>query len=216
MKLTKIKLHGHFGEAVNKNEWELYVSSTQEALRAIDALSGRKLFKHLIESQKRKEKCHVLINGRNFTSEKEIKGFESKEDIENIKNSELCFCSQKIETIDIIPAIEGAKDFIAFFTIIVGVLLIAFSGGNPALIMAGIGLIAAGITTLLMAPPEFEEVRKIEGAQSSSFLFRGPEQSSREGGPVPIGYGEMLVGSQVISTAYFARDIDAALGQTTS
>lgn len=216
MNLTKIKLHGRLGETVGKSEWELYVSSTREALIAINALSGRRLLKSLMESNKKREKYHVLINGRDFASEKEIKGYETREDIENIKNSELCLQSQSLKTIDIIPAIEGAGEgFMSFLAIVVGILLIVLSQGNPALIMAGIGLIAAGITTLMMSPPVFEPIREIEG-KSASFLFDGPQQTEREGGPVPIGYGEMMIGSQVIAASYSIEDVSASAGQTTS
>ena len=55
----------------------------------------------------------------------------------------------------------------------------------------------------LSSPPKFEDFRQIsDGTKASSYFFNGPENTTREGGPVPVGYGELLVGSQVISASY--------------
>ena len=48
-------------------------------------------------------------------------------------------------------------------------------------------------------------------AYSNAFvqsLFAGPQNIVGEGGPVPVGYGRLVVGSQVISASYVIRDFN--------
>ena len=51
-------------------------------------------------------------------------------------------------------------------------------------------------------PPKFDDFREIEeGKKKVSYLFDGPTNAANEGGPVPVGYGRLIVGSQVIQTS---------------
>jgi|APGre2960657505_1045072.scaffolds.fasta_scaffold00318_8 predicted phage tail protein len=217
MNAVNIKLHGHLGSAIGE-EWSLHVASASEAMNAINVLSKRSFFKYLIENDKKGAKYRVLINGREFLSEEPLSVFNGKEEeIRSIKNSELCLASRNLKTIDVIPILEGAS---AIGNIIAGIILvivgiITFPIGGGYLIAAGIGLIAAGITALLMEPPSFEEVRGIQGGGTASYLFSGPQNVVREGGPVPLGYGELLVGSQVLGATYVMSDILATQGALT-
>jgi predicted phage tail protein len=50
-----------------------------------------------------------------------------------------------------------------------------------------------------MSSPKFEDFRKIENSNTNpGYLFDGPANVLGEGGPVPVGYGRMKVGSQTI------------------
>ena len=57
-------------------------------------------------------------------------------------------------------------------------------------------------------PPEPPEHQQISNPSSdptqlaNSYLFSGPTNVLNEGGPVPIGYGRLMVGSQVIMASY--------------
>ena len=42
---------------------------------------------------------------------------------------------------------------------------------------------------------------------ANSYLFNGPVNIINEGGPVPIGYGRLIVGSQTIMSAYDVRKV---------
>ena len=42
---------------------------------------------------------------------------------------------------------------------------------------------------------------------ANSYLFSGPVNVLNEGGPVPIGYGRLIVGSQVIMSAYGVKRV---------
>jgi predicted phage tail protein len=73
---------------------------------------------------------------------------------------------------------------------------------SGALIGAGIGLAVTGITLLMMSPPKFDDFRKIqEDGSKPNYLFDGPSNILGEGGPVPIGYGKMKIGSQTVEVS---------------
>lgn len=107
----------------------------------------------------------------------------------------------------IAPAISGAKrngvlQVIAGVVLVVaGVLVTGLSYGWAApvgegMIAAGIGLIVGGVIQLLTPLP------KTEGPNddnSPNNVFDGPVNTTAQGFPVPIGYGEAIVGSAVIS-----------------
>ena len=216
--LTSIKIHGILGEQIGKSEWSLSVSSVDEAIRAIES-NCRKLYKHLIENDKKNIKYRVLIN------EKDISHDESKDinTLEGLTSSELIVKKSNLETIDIVPVIEGASDWIP---VIAGIALMAtgvgmaggfgalMQGGNfmaQAVFMGGVGLVAAGITNLLTPMPKFGDFREIEQQGGKSYLFNGPENTIREGGPVFVGYGRLLVGSHVIQSSSDVVDVDAGV-----
>ena len=79
------------------------------------------------------------------------------------------------------------------------------------MVVAGIGLVAAGVQNLLTPDPKFDDFREIEGGGRPSYVFSGPENVIREGGPVFVGYGRLLVGSQVIQTSVDYLDADAGV-----
>ncbi len=205
-RLVNIKLHGDLGERIGA-EWNLAVKSVGEAVRGIQMNSRGKLYPYLIQKDKEGVEYQVLINGREFL-------YEQKPTIDNpdsILTSELVFTSDTIKTIDIIPVLRGAKSgwvatILGVLLIIVAVaLFIAFPGTaylDVAIAMVGIGLIGAGITALLSKPPKFADFRDIAADGRGSYLFNGPQNTVAEGGPVPVGYGRLLIGSQVISAAY--------------
>ena len=119
-----------------------------------------------------------------------------------------------MKSIDIVPVVEGA-DAKDIFAIIAGIILIVlgvFTFGATTqmgmmLIAGGLGLMAAGIANLLTPMPEFGDFREIEGGGRASYIFSGPENTVREGGPVFIGYGRLLVGSQVIQSSIETFDV---------
>lgn len=216
---TAIKLHGILGEQMKKTDWSLKVSSVGEAMRAIEIISKRKFFKQLLDNDKKNIKYRVLINGRDFETEKPLTDIN---DIENIKSSELNMNFKELKSIDVIPILEGAGSqggtlaiILGVVLIVVGILLIETPIGGY-LIVAGIGLIAAGVTALLTKPPNFEDFRKLQDGGRPSYLFSGPQNTTREGGPVPVGYGRLLVGSQVLSASYEISHVNADSNPLTS
>lgn len=104
------------------------------------------------------------------------------------------------EEIHIIPAISGAGGNNGLTQILTGIalvgigLLVPFTA--PFLVPLGIGLTLTGVATLLTpTPPDREESTDA----TQSYNFSGVQQTSREGPPVPLVYGEIITGSVVLS-----------------
>jgi predicted phage tail protein len=101
--------------------------------------------------------------------------------------------------ISFVPVVAGAG---AVGRIIVGVALIALALFVPLGIFAlpvlslGVSLVLGGVAELLTPTPK---TSKDEGDPRKSFSFSGIQNTSRAGVPVPVVYGETLVGSVVIS-----------------
>ena len=212
-KLTNIRFYGQLGKEIGA-EWNLAVKSVSEAIRAINVLSGKKLFKFLFENERKGLKYQILINGREFEPASDF----SVDNVDSIRNSELVIGSDNLRSIEIIPVLEGAiigailygtgAIDLNTFTIIIGTVLIVIGivlevayGSGTFLIIAGLGLVAAGVINLLTTPPRFEDFREVKGS-AVSYLFNGPQNTTREGGPVPVGYGRLIIGSQTIAASY--------------
>jgi predicted phage tail protein len=63
----------------------------------------------------------------------------------------------------------------------------------------GASLVIGGIAQLLTPTPKLSQGADSEGDPRKSFSFSGIQNTSRAGVPVPVVYGETLVGSVVIS-----------------
>ncbi len=211
-KLVEINLHGILESQMPKKTWRLDVKSCAEACHAINVMTRSKFYHQLLENDKKNIKYEILINKNPCL-------FAEKPDINNpesLLNSELVMNYPNLKTIDIVPIIEGANSDIGL--IIAGVILVIagfVTGGatstfgvmllKGALVMGGLGLIAAGIINLLSTPPKLEDFKG--ASRRGSYLFEGPENTVGEGGPVPLVYGQLLVGSATVATTY---DIDSS------
>ena len=217
MKKVKVTLHGILKEQVGRDQWNLVAGNVSEAIRGVQSTS-KKLYRSLMENDKKNIKYRVLINGDDFAMD-ETKDPNTRE---GIMASELCLDSvSNLKTIDIVPVIEGSDDVWDWVTIIIGIALIWVGGAGIAaagwastsgmMVVAGIGLVAAGVQNLLTPDPEFDDFREIEGGGRPSYVFSGPQNVIREGGPVFVGYGRLLVGSQIIQTRVDYLDANAGV-----
>ena len=219
--LVNVKIHGVLADQLGRSEWKLAVNSVGEAVRAIEC-NSQKLYKQLMENDKKNIKYRILINEKDFLMEEG----KDPDSLEDLFESELVLKNNNLKSIDIVPVIEGSDDIMSIVTIVIGVALIAtgwgalvgakFMGGvtiskgvATAMVLGGIGLVAAGVTNLLTPMPKFGDFREIEGGGSRSYIFNGPENTIREGGPVFVGYGRLLIGSHVIQSALDTVDTDA-------
>jgi predicted phage tail protein len=211
--MIKVNLHGKLGKDLGES-WELDVSSVAEALRAIDV--NTKKLRHWIINYKDIYEYEILVDKNNlFTEQPNFKT------LEDIKNSELCFnIKEKISTIDIVPCAAGSglggfgKILLGGLAIVGAVALGVFTPfllPAIALGIAGLGLIAAGTSELLSKPPPSvpftaQQINPIDGEGEvggpTSYLFNGPINTVGEGGPVPIGYGELVVGGNNVFSNY--------------
>lgn len=131
-----------------------------------------------------------------------------------------------IDTIKIVPLVQGAGRGVG--QIIAGIVLIAVAWWNPlgwgaaagaggvgmagttgALVISamksvGMSLLLGGVSQMLTKTPKLEA-----GADrpdnKPSYAFDGPVNTTAQGNPVPLAYGKILAGSQVISAGLEAR-----------
>lgn len=133
-----------------------------------------------------------------------------------VGTDELHYPSGQREEIKIIPVLAGAgSNGLGIGQIILGIALIAVSIAVPAATfgltsMLGVGLFGgalalSGIGTLLTPTPTVATGADSQDDPRKSYSFSGIQNTSRQGVPVPIVYGETLVGSVVVSAGI---DID--------
>jgi len=233
--MVDIELHGILAEKIKKSKWSLDVKSVSEAIRAIE-INSSSLYKTLYELDKENIKYRVLINKKDFKVFKNEN--EIRNDFDKVLNSNLFtnFNEEDLHSIDIVPVLEGSfggGGFFQIIPIILGVALIFTGVGIAAsagafgllattLVIAGIGLAAVGFLSLLSSPPPFiapefnaPDVAGPKGGGGKSYLFDGPVNTAGEGGPIPIGYGRLIVGSKTISASYITTHVPAGSPRTT-
>jgi predicted phage tail protein len=191
MSLAKVNFHGNLGKRLGRRSWNLSVSSVREAFHAVNTLTEKKLSKIFLADHEKRLRYQIKINNKPIDSLN-----INPDNIQTVLDSELCI-NTKIETIDIIPLLEGSGNKVmGAIVAIVGIILIPVTGG------ASLALVFAGLSVMMAKPPKFDDFREIEeGKKKVSYLFDGPTNAANEGGPVPIGYGRLIVGSQVIQTS---------------
>ena len=116
--------------------------------------------------------------------------------------------------INFAPAISGRGDGV--LNVLGGLALIGlviatggaagFLGATGASILGGLGasLVLGGISQLLTPMPK---PQTIDDPRRESYSFSGIVNTSRQGVPVPIVYGEILVGSVLISAGLKTEDV---------
>lgn len=189
--LRKIRLYGELAKFVGHRVLEADVASAAEAVRFLLA-NWPELEQHMAQQHYRvRTAAHDL----------------GEDDLHNPMGQEL----------RIIPVIAGAG---ATGRILIGIALIAasfffpaaagataalkigastFSSFGAAVFFAGTSLVLGGIAQLLTPTPKLTQGIDSEGDPRKSFSFSGIQNTSRAGVPVPVVYGETLVGSVVVS-----------------
>ena len=192
--LRKIRLYGELAKFVGHRVLEADVASAAEAVRFLLA-NWPELEQHMAQ-----EHYRVRTAGHDL----------GEEDLHFPMGKEL----------RIIPVIVGAGGGVGKIIAGIGLLALAFfapiiagaliqsaglmsfavavmPGVQAALVGLGIGAIAGGISQLLAPTPKMNTAD--EGDPRKSFSFSGIQNTSRAGVPVPVVYGETLVGSVVVS-----------------
>ena len=182
--LRKIKLYGALAKFVGHRVLEADVATAAEAVRFL-VTNWPELEGHMA-----KQYYRVHTAGEDLTLG----------DVHNPMGRE----------IQIVPVMAGAG---AIGRILLGVALIAgafFTGGATigllglaapvalSTVLAGVGvtLLLGGVAQLLTPTPKTSQD---EGDPKKSFSFSGIQNTTRAGVPVPVVYGEMLVGGIVVS-----------------
>lgn len=186
--LRKIKLYGKLAKFIGKRVLEADVASAAEAIRFLIA-NWPELEQHMAQQYYR-----VSLDDYDLTGE-ELHDPAGK------------------SAVRITPVVAGAG---TAGRILLGVALIAasfFTAGasigllglakpllvSSALSSIGVTLVLGGVAQLLSPVPKLDATTEQDPRRSYS--FSGIQNSSRPGTPVPVVYGEVLVGSVVISAA---------------
>ena len=189
--LTEVILEGPLGKQFGR-EWKLSVSTPAEALRLINA---------------NKPGIFTWIRGnlREYPAYKVICKYNN-DVVEQV--DELQFSMQgKLKRVTFVPVVEGSGG--GFGKIIMGAAMITaayfmvttgtYAFAAPAIASIGATMVMSGIAQLL-TPVKNPNV-------TASYNFNGPVNTTRQGVPVQLIYGQCLVGSQVISAALVADQI---------
>jgi predicted phage tail protein len=167
--MTQVYIHGILAREYGNN-FKLSLPNPKDVLEAIDCnRSG--FIKRLVELQKEGFCYDIIINKKRVTQEEHMTG---------VKNP---------ETIDLVPAITGAGPVAAFF---------AFLGSGTLAANLVAAVLFAAISYALTPKPEMEALEIEADASKSSLIFSNTVNVASQGSPVPIGYGRLKVGSQVI------------------
>jgi predicted phage tail protein len=193
--LRVVRLYGKMGARFGRR-FLLAVSSPAEAVRALcSQLPG---FEQYLMGAKDKGIGFAVFVGRRNLSEGQL--------IEPTGSEE----------IRIAPIIMGAKNGGVFqiimgaVLIVVGVFITGLSWGaaapiGSALIGMGISMIVGGVIQLLSPQPKAPKAQdRVDN--KPSYAFNGPLNTQAQGNPVPVLYGELTVGSAVISAGISVQD----------
>lgn len=197
---TTIKLHGWIGKKYGKT----FKMNVQTPAQAVGLLRA---------------------NFKDFTTDllKFSGGYRVHVGKESITQNELTnTCGNK--TIHIIPIISGSGNGTG--QIIVGAALVWASAGTSLLVGGALGmsgaatgllasaissfgmsLVLGGVMQMLTPTQKAQQFSSESANNKPSFMFNGPVNTVGQGNGVPLLYGELLVGSQVISAGLSTRQI---------
>jgi len=196
--MTKIFIHGKLGKIFGEHH-ELNIQKKVDVVNAINA--NRQGFKQKILSDFKKGVDYDLINPN---------------DPDKKWNTIDEFLNEPApEELHIVPAINGSAGLFAIGAFLVSTVVAAvsafgaFLAGGGFLANLAIGVILNGIQMLLFPTPKGPAAQQVEGKlDQSSYLFSSLDNQSVQGFAIPLLYGELRVGSNVISVNVFNEDID--------
>ena len=201
--LRKIRVYGRLAKFLDRRVFEADVASAAEAVRFL-VTNFPKLERHMADQHYR-----VSVGSYDLALE-ELHDPAGQQEIK------------------VVPVMAGAGGGVG--RILIGAALIAgafFTGGATigllglaapiavSTVLAGIGatLVLGGVSQLLTPVPKVNQLTGGTAANTDqdprkSYSFSGIQQTSRQGVPVPIVYGETLVGSVVISAGIDTVQVD--------
>jgi predicted phage tail protein len=190
--LRKIKLYGKLAKFVGHRILEADVATAAEAVRFL-VTNWPELERHMADQHYR-----VSVGSYDLDLD-EIHDPAGRQDIK------------------IVPVMAGAG---AVGRILAGVALIALSfipgfaawaGPTAYALITGVGasLVLGGVAQLLTPTPKVPTGPDTQNDPRKSYSFSGIQNTSRQGVPVPIVYGETIVGSVVISAGIDTVQVQA-------
>lgn len=174
--LRTIRVYGTLARLIGRRELQAVVSSVPEAMR------------------------FLMANFPQVEGHLKSRFFKVKVADWALTQNDLDAPIGQTEDIHIIPAICGAGGDGPLVGILAGAALIGVGllvpFGGSVLVPLGLGLLLNGVAALLSPTPE---VADKDNDPARSYNFSGIQQTSREGVPVPLVYGDIVTGSVVLS-----------------
>lgn len=202
--MTNVTIHGKLGKIFGENH-KFQIKRMSEVVNAINANSHG--FRKKILSDFKSGDHYYFI--------------DPKRPDKKYKRPEEFLNSKPPEELHIVPSVDGSA------TVVVGALL-SYGGAQLAigavgaklffakvLFNVGIALILQGVQQLLfpVEPAEQGLSANIESKiDTASYIFSSLKNNAVQGFPIPLLYGELRVGSNIISTSVTSQD----LGTSTS
>jgi predicted phage tail protein len=181
--LREIRVYGRLAKFLGRRVFRAEVATAAEAMRFL-LVNFPQLERHMIDQHYR-----VSVGGYDL----------SLEELHDPAGQ---------QQIKIVPVLAGAG---AVGRILAGVAILAaaifipgfaaWAGPTAYGLIIGVGssLLLGGVAQLLTPVPQMPTGANTDQDPRKSYSFSGIQQTSRQGVPVPIVYGETLVGSVVIS-----------------
>ncbi len=183
--MAAVRLYGNLSRFGNK--FKIEVADAKEAIRLLS--SQIKGFKKQLKTGF----YRVRIKRADMTNDTLDQGFSQKLTAKDV--------------IHIIPVIAGAKSggLSSVFNVVAGAAMLgaAFFTGGIALGVAGASMLLGGVAGLLTPTPETNQEEQLKESTSFSSL----DNHAPQGRPVPIVYGEMMIGSLVIGQGLTTKDV---------
>ncbi len=176
--MIKLKVYGRLRKFLGKAEF------------VINAATPKEVFSFLVNSfdgiQEHIEQQEYCIMAGNINITEDLIDLKLKDEIK------------------IIPVVHGDLFFLlaGAGALFAGATISAMTGAlatiiGGALTSIGINMLVSGVTNMLFPPPKPPTNKSHE--QDPSFIFNGTANISKQGVPINILYGELLVGSNTIS-----------------
>ena len=182
--MTDVFIHGILAKEYQAH-FKFNLKSSTDVLKAIDC----------------NRECFMA---RIFQLQKEGFYYDVIIDKKRIKNAEDFKVLSKASRIDLVPVIIGSGFIGAAIQFLGGVLFPAATASLGAKVFAAVAL--AGISYLLTPKPDLglpaqQEISAEAAAQKESYVFSGNVNLTRQGTPLPLGYGRLKVGSSVVQAS---------------
>lgn len=201
--MTKVIIHGELGLKYGK-EHNFKLNKLSEIASAMEA--NYPGFRHHLMMNLKKGLDYNMIDLDNKNK--------------NYQNAEEFLKEKAPKEIHIVPCIAGSGliaaaigavvSFVsAAATIVAGLAgaIGGFLGSGSFLANLAIGLIIQGVMSLLF-PVELPKEQKPESKiDTSSYIFTSLDNNAIQGFPIPLLYGELRVGSNIIGTSVFNEDL---------
>ena len=199
--MTNVIIHGELATICGKQHG-FKVNKLLDITRALNANNPR--VRNFLISNFKEGLSYAFIDPKNPN-----KKWETVEQLSSAKAP---------EEVHIVPVVNGAfvvSAVVAAVTAVAGFVGAAFAALGTALASGGflanlgIGLLIQGVMSLLF-PVEMPKLadQKVETKiDQSSYIFSNLENNVVQGFPIPLVYGEMRVGSNIIATNVVSEDL---------